>query len=284
MFPDTVRPAPRRLGSVWGVAMMRNEADTAGPVIEHMFAQGVDQVLVADNRSTDRTAEILARLADRRPLHVVQDNLEAHLQGAKMGVLVAVARRCGADWIVPFDADELWFAEGRTVAEFLRACAADIVRATVHDVFPCSDDDPEETNPFLRLHRLDVAPFPVGKVAFRTARLLKVAEGNLDVTRRGRRTDGLTIAHYPWRTFEQMVGKVRHGRLAMAQTGLSEEMGIHWRVAGGWSDEELRAAWDDLLAGRPVDDLSWSPIGPLETSSPGTWTSWRHHSATAPQR
>jgi glycosyltransferase involved in cell wall biosynthesis len=264
------------------MAMMRNEVDTAGPVIEHLFEQGVDQVLVADNGSTDGTREVLTALADRYPMHIVEDHLEAHLQGAKMTVLVAKAREAGADWIVPFDADELWFAAGQTVADFLRACPADIVRASIHDVFPSADDDPNEPNPFLRLHRFDTEPFPIHKVAFRTSRLLKVAEGNMDVTRRGQRTDGLFIAHYPWRTYEQLARKVRHGRLALEQTNLSEDMGIHWRVAGGWTDDQLRAAWDDLVAGRTVEDLSWSPVGRLETRIPGSWTTWQHapHAAT----
>jgi hypothetical protein len=61
-------------------------------------------------------------------------------------------------------------------------------------------------------------------------------------------------------------------------------MGVHWRVAGGWSDEQLLEAWNTLLAGKPVDDLSWSPIGALETATPGLWTTWQHALQPAPQR
>ena len=274
-LPSTLVPADRKPGSVWGVALMHNEGDIAGAVIEHLFAQGVDQVLVADNRSTDGTRDALLALAARLPVHVAEDDLEAHLQGAKMGVLVARARECGADWIVPFDADELWFAEGCSVADHLRGRDADIVTAVVHDVFPSRADSTGEPNPFRRLQRFDPRPFPISKVAFRTGRLLKVAEGNMDVTRRGQRTDGLFIAHYPWRSFEQLAGKVRHGRRALAQTSLGDDMGVHWRTAGAWSDAQLSAAWEDLLDGRPVDDLSWSPLGELQTAAPGTWSTWQ---------
>lgn len=51
-------------------------------------------------------------------------------------------------------------------------------------------------------------------------------------------------------------------------------MGYHWRTAGAWSDERLEAAWNDLCAGRAVDDLDWSPIGTAELATPGTWATW----------
>jgi len=275
VVPDSLRPTPRGPGSVWGVAMMRNEEDTAEHVLEHLCSQDVDALLVSDNGSTDGTRAILESVAAQFPLHIVEDRLVSYAQGAKMTILADLARRSGADWVVPFDADELWFAADRSVGGFLRTVDSDIVHARIHDVFPGPADDADETDPFMRLGRFDPEPFPVGKVAFRTNRLVNVAMGNLDVTRRGRRTDGLFIAHYPWRSFEQMAAKLRHGRRALAETTLPELMGIHWRTAGAWSDDQLRAAWDDIVAGRAVDDLSWSPIGTLEDAHPGRWTTWQ---------
>lgn len=273
-IPPSLKHARRRPGSIWGVAMMRNEADTARHVIEHMFAQEVDVVLVAENDSTDATPEILSSLGDAHPVHVVPDSLVAYSQDTKMTVLSTIARRCGADWIVPFDADELWFAEGRSVGALLRANDATVVRAQVHNVFPRVDDDPLEADPFLRLRYLDPESSPFRKVAFRSHPLAKISMGNVDVLRRGRRSDGLFIAHYPWRSFDQMADKLRHGRSAMAATTLPEAMNFHWRIAGGWSDERLESAWNELLAGRAVDELAWSPIGSVQLASPGIWHDW----------
>ena len=43
---------------VWGIAMVKNEADIIGPIVAHMRDQ-VDHVLIADNLSTDETPDIL---------------------------------------------------------------------------------------------------------------------------------------------------------------------------------------------------------------------------------
>ena len=112
------------------------------------------------------------------------------------------------------------------------------------------------------------------KVAFRSHPLAKLHMGNQDVYRRGRRADGLFVAHYPWRSFEQMAGKLRHGRRAMEATDMPPELCYHWRVGGTWSDESLGGVWDDLCLGKPIEDLAWSPIGQLRTASPGTARTW----------
>lgn len=273
-IPSSLSPAPRRPGTVWAIAMMHNESDTVRHVVEHMFRQGVDAAIVADNESTDDTADVLAELSRRLPLHVARDRLIAYNQGSKMTELAAIARRSGADWIVPFDADELWFAHDTTVADHLRAAEATVVYAALHNVFPAHDDT-DDDDPFLRLRHIDRNPAPFRKVAFRTHALARMEMGNLDVARRGRRVDGLYIAHFPWRSFDQMTDKLRHGRRAMEETTLPAQLCEHWRIGGAWPDDRLAAAWSDLLHGRRVDDLAWSPDGPLRLANPGTAATWR---------
>jgi hypothetical protein len=273
VVPPSLRDAPRRAGSVWGVAMMRDEIDTAGHVVRHMLDQGIDQIVVSDNGSVDGTTEVLRSLSQDHPVHVVHDPVELYAQSTKMTILARLASKAGADWVVPFDADELWFARGASVADFLRSCDDAIVRAEIHNVFPSNADDASESDVFRRLGAIDRTPFPIRKVAFRTSRLFKVGEGNMDVSRRGTRRDGLFIAHYPWRSYEQLVGKLRRGRKALE--GVDSSLGVHWREAGGWSDERLGEAWQALLAGEPVHDLSWSPVGDLVAESPGTWNTWQ---------
>ena len=275
VIPTSLVAGPRRRGSVWAVAMMRNEADTARHAIEHMLAQDVDAVVVADNGSTDETGQILESLSATHPVHLVRDDLMAYEQSAKMTALSMLARRAGADWIVPFDADELWFAVGRSVAEELRSSNATVVRAAMHNVFPGADDDADEQDPFLRLGRIDSEPAAYHKVAFRSYPFMELEMGNNEVIRRGRRSDGLFIAHFPWRSVAQMAGKLRHGRVAMEATELHDLMGAHWRLGGTWNDDHITAVWDDLRAGRHVDDLGWSPQGSMLAASPGRWQTWQ---------
>lgn len=94
------------------VCMARDEADVIGSTVAHMLAQ-VDAVIVADNLSTDRTREILDEMASAHPgrLVVVEDPDPAYRQSEKMTALALRARLdFGAEWIVPFDADEVWYS------------------------------------------------------------------------------------------------------------------------------------------------------------------------------
>ena len=113
-LPDL--PARRReRGEIWAITMVKNEADIIDRSVQHLLKQGVDHVLVADNLSTDATPDILTRLSRDHPVHVAHDRDPAHYQSWKMGLLAQAARRSGADWIVPFDADELWFGARGTL-------------------------------------------------------------------------------------------------------------------------------------------------------------------------
>jgi hypothetical protein len=280
-IPATLQRAPRVPGSMWGVTMMHNEEDVAEHVVRHMLEQGASGVIVADNLSDDRTPDILAALAAEAPVHVVRDRWTAHAQGTKMTLLAKLAARSGADWVVPFDADELWFAPSGTVSQMLRSSKLDIVSAEIHNVFPGLDDDPSEPNPFRRLGQFDSTPSEIKKVAFRPHRFFKVWEGNLGVTMAGRKGSGLFIAHYPFRSFEQMAAKLRHGRQSLGETRFSSDIGYHWRVAGGWSDDMLADAYRQLQEGVPVLELAWSPIGPMRRERPASWRTWNPTSSVA---
>src|SRR4051812_46619587 len=92
--------------------MVKDEADVIEGTIRHM-ADEVDQLLVADNGSTDGTRDILVKLALELQFTVVDDPDPGYEQSRKMSALAELAASHGATWIVPFDADELWLAEDR---------------------------------------------------------------------------------------------------------------------------------------------------------------------------
>jgi hypothetical protein len=266
----------RERGSVWGVSMVRNEIDTIEHVVRHLVAQGVDGLLIADNGSTDGTLDLLRALSSELPLHVAVDGLDAYFQATKMTALAAAARRAGADWIVPFDADELWFGGRRTLAETVRGSATPIVRATLHNVFPSKDDDPLEVNPFARLRHIDPVPHRLPKVAFRSSALAMLGMGNHRVDRRGRVGDGLHIAHFPWRSFDQLRAKVARGGAAIAAAGLADDACVHWTAAAGWDHDLATAMWDRITSGQPADGLIWVPSGaPLVPADVLGWRSWQ---------
>ena len=55
---------------IFGVMMVRNEADILRINLLYHLASGIDQVLVVDNGSTDGTAAILEGFADTKRVHV----------------------------------------------------------------------------------------------------------------------------------------------------------------------------------------------------------------------
>ncbi|MBB5848789.1 glycosyltransferase family 2 protein [Micrococcus endophyticus] len=248
------------------IAMVREEADVIERSVRHLADQGIPHIVVVDNGSKDATPDILRRLTGEIPgLVVGADREPAYVQSAKMTRLADLASAAGATWVVPFDADELWFGAEGTLAEALAAADAPVLRAVMHNAFPAADG----SGPLLDT----TAHFDV-KVAFRPRSGAVLEMGNHEVLRPGVRAEGLRILHLPWRSFEQFARKSRTGAQAIALADTSEDKAYHWRRLGALDDDALRAAWEALLAGQPLTDAAWYPRGtlrPLRADAPTRW-------------
>lgn len=272
-----MRPRRRRAGEVWGITMVRNEEDIIRTTIDHMVAQGLDRVLVSDNLSTDSTPDILQDLARRQPrVLVVTDTLDAYHQDHKMTLLGRYASRAGADWLVPFDADELWFAESTSVAEHLRSLgAADrpvgTVRACWHDCVPLAPPGRDwRAADFL----LNATPATLAKVAVRAHPLVRINFGNHSATRAGAQADGLHIAHAAYRSPKQLAGKVRRGSSALQLAERASGYGGHWRQLARLSDQQIDELWAQAQGGRALPDIPLNTGGPLVRCHPLEWRTW----------
>lgn len=231
--------------TVVGIAMVRDELDILGFTLAHMLTQ-VDAVLVADNGSRDGTGDLLRGWFDDR-LTVVDDPEPGYWQSRKMSALAQRAREMGATWVVPWDADEAWFARsGRRIADVLNALPPTVLvaEADLWDHVPTSAD-PDDSNPLTRIGWRRSYPAPLPKVAVRVQSGLVIEQGNHSAT--FPRTDLppkvsnlLTIRHFALRTPEQMIRKARNGGAAYAHTTLPEHVGAHWRQWAQLSDEALR--------------------------------------------
>jgi hypothetical protein len=271
-------PARRTVkGSVWAVSVVKNEADIIVPVVEHLLRQGVDGILIADNGSSDDTPLLLARLASNHSLYVAQDREPGHFQGYKMDLLCDAARRAGADWLVPFDADEFWFAPVGTLADFFRSCRAHKVSASVYNLYPAEGVAFGEGQWLLERH-----PHTSKKCAFRSHRYARLYEGNHWVRRPGWATDGLRVLHVPWRSYDQFRRKGVQGLESLSHTYFPSGVGGHWRHLGSMSEERAREAWQSILCGREVEELCWSPRGPAERVDPKNWSVWDPGGVLAP--
>jgi hypothetical protein len=242
---------------VTGISMVRNEVDIIATTIRHMAYQ-CDNLIVADNGSTDGTREILGDLAKEFPLHVVDDSEPAYYQARKMTQLAELAadRANGDDmWIIPFDADELWNSRDdpnqpiRDLLEGQRVCVAQAdlfdYRATALDPVVIGPD----VNPIMTMQWCTAHAAGLPKVAFRWQPGAQIHQGNhgVDLPDRGMTEILLRVNHFPYRSAHQFVAKALQGAAAYAATDLPDEMGAHWRAYGRLYDTYGRETLEDVF-------------------------------------
>jgi hypothetical protein len=92
-----------------GLMLVRNEADIVRTNLLHHLAQGIDRFLVVDNGSTDGTDRALEELARGGRVRWTRDD-GPYRQAEITTELAREAFRGGADWVLPIDADEFWYA------------------------------------------------------------------------------------------------------------------------------------------------------------------------------
>jgi hypothetical protein len=211
-------------------------------VVRHMLDQ-CERVIVADNRSSDRSRSLLEGLRNPR-LQIVDERSNDYHQAATMQRLIDVAT--DATWVVPFDFDEWWYSDDGRIADVLRRFPGDQTAARTIDMIP-QPSDADDPNPFRRI----VWGRPDGfytnpdyrKVAFRPGSGRHIMQGNHGVMGTDRPPYGpLRIRHYPFRSYEQAAAKLRHGKGAVSR-GSPPGTGLHWLEWGGYPDAKLRRWW-----------------------------------------
>lgn len=254
-----------------GVAMVKDEADVIAGTLRHLAGE-VDELLVADNGSTDGTRDVLADLARELPLTVVDDPDPAYFQSRKMSALARVAARRSDDvWIVPFDADELWLAPDR-IADVLAASRRPYAVAHLFNHLATALDEPGP-DPFRSMVWRQADPAPLHKVAFRWVPGAVIHQGNHGVSGigEGPPLEGLTIRHFPARSPEQFTRKALNGARAYAATDLPEQEGAHWRAYG-----QLHAQGGDALL-HDVFRQHWWYLSPVDAGlvrDPAPYRRW----------
>lgn len=198
----------------------------------------MDHIIVTDNLSVDRTADILDGYASRGVVTLIKETDDNYAQAKWVTRMAALAQEAGARWIINNDADEFWVApKGRTLSEwFARQVAYNCAEATRHD-FICLEDD---GTPFWQrmIWRKSHSTNPLGKplppkVAHRARKALSIRQGNHGVdgfSWKRTRKNALEILHFPLRSRGQYIRKIENGGRAYANnTELSKSVGSTWR-------------------------------------------------------
>jgi glycosyltransferase involved in cell wall biosynthesis len=273
-----------------GIAMVRDEADIIGFTLDHLHSQGVDRVIVADNRSDDGTVHKLYEFGERHqdwPLRVIHDPELGYYQDRKMSALARQAHEEGADWIVPFDADELWYSpDGLTIREALAEVPDDVpvVSALEFKHWPTPWDMPGDPNPYTRMVWRESTAHRLVKVAFRAHPDPHLHMGNHGINLGPYNPDQpdtphplLELRHFPYRSFEQFVRKVRNGRQAYEAATVCDTTtvaghrmtGTHWKEMGALTDDQLAELWSDAVSGFACS-ADWLAHGDL-IKDPAPW-------------
>lgn len=254
--------------TLWGVTMVKDELDVLPYTLAHMIGEGVDGLIIADNLSTDGTWEWLCTHVPDLPCETIleRDEEVAYYQSVKMTGHYQHATRLGADWVIPFDADEVWHSsDGRSLATFFAELGPDVdcAEAAIYNYFPTSGDDPAKEIPFQRILHRDPMVSVMVKTAVRAAVPgLVVEQGNhgAHAERPLRAARGsLTVGHFPWRSPDQFERKVANGSRAYDATGatMGSAQGAHWRQHGQILHDSgsaaLRQVYDEWFLDPPID-------------------------------
>lgn len=256
---------------VWAVTMVRDELDIIPYTIAHLLTEDLDGIIVTDNMSVDGTWEWLNDTAAAEPtLHVSRDPEIGYYQSRKMTALAHEAFAAGADWVIPFDADELWHNPNRrhTLGHTIRHTPTygRGLLVKLYNHYPTSSDDPAEPNPYLRIVNRDPTPAPLHKIIVSRDDNVVIAQGNHDATGTDpyRKIDtAIEIAHFPWRSAAQFVRKVANGHQAYQATDLPEDQGTHWRNYGELLEKRGEVAIEALF-----NDWFCDPPFPLQPARP----------------
>jgi hypothetical protein len=268
------RRRPVQAGSVWAVGLVRDEEDIIRGVIQHLLNQDVAGIIVVDNMSSDGTAAILEQLrSETSRLLVGRDLLHEFHQGKKVSYLAHLAWKCGADWIIPFDADEQWFAPSGTLGGFLRRVPRerDVVWADYRAVWPPAN------GAFAwrggGTWAVDAHIDPRRKVAFRSRRWVYVGEGNHAVRYGfGEAQTELHMLHYSARSLAQLSKKAKAGVAGLDAAGMDANIGTHWRSWAAANPSEQAELWSRLSEEGSLEGSR--VVERLAVKDPTQWSEW----------
>ena len=223
------------------VLTTHNEVDIVATTVLHLYRQGVDAIYAADS-STDGTYDLLTHLG----VTVERDTENYHRQPWWTARLAEDAIDAGADWIVPFDADEYWFP---VAAPTLRAALTDVpagVGKLMGRMWHYHDWEWRWPHP---------KPHP--KVIVRAQPNIVFANGNHNAATTGAELwDVAEVREVQYRSFDHYLRKIE-ARSATLDPTLPAGEGTHHTNYRGWSAERLAPVWADMKARATERDPLW---------------------------
>ncbi len=271
-----------------GLARVKNESDVIEEFVRHNL-RFLDALTVVDNASFDATPKILDALrAEGLPLMVLHDPV---LPKRMSETMTRVARASAAhdDWEYLFllDADEFVNVRDRAALEgALRRLAANCHGLVAWSSYvPTARDPAREPSVLRRIrHRRATEARSISKLVLSRRRLddaFTIGQGNHAISdARGpvaaSLLDGVSLAHFPVRSLDQIQQKALFGWGAYIAMGHEEGDGAGWHQRRLFHRLETQPAWtmDDVYdialgyidrepASAPADTVC-DPLDPVE--------------------
>lgn len=245
----------------WAVGMARDEGDIIDHTMYHLAANGVSGIVISNNLSKDNTRDKIqeAKLNISKynsdiQIIVLDDDTVAYTQSEKMTNLASIARQNGAQWIIPFDIDEIWHAHDKTLKEAFDILSGDNVDAykvlyTNHFI---TEFDKAALSPFHSMNWR--APLPTNhKTCFRFRdgdSFVRISNGNHFVQHNGWDIGTniktvlddygddkiifgpqlIEIRHFQWRSLDHFIKKITNAYEACKALGAGHDLynGAAW--------------------------------------------------------
>jgi hypothetical protein len=145
---------------LYGVSMVRNEADIIRVNVLYHLSMGFDRLLIVDNASTDGTRRELRKLSRDPRVRWMRDK-GPFRQGEIFTRLARQAFLEGADWVAPVDADDFWCARGSFIKKVLAESGAAALRVRHVDFIQRREQ--RESSPDELLYMTRRVPEPVDR-------------------------------------------------------------------------------------------------------------------------
>lgn len=218
--------------------LVRDEEDIIKENIDFHLSQGVDFFIVTDNLSQDSTPQILDEYIKRGVLHYIheeRDNYNQHEWVTKMTRMASIEYE--ADWVINNDADEFWWPKTDSLKDFFKIVPDEfnLVEAKRHNFVAVKDSGKFYNRMIYKeINSTNHLGLPLtSKVAHRANPNVQVHQGNHRVSglpKPAQWEGGIEIFHFPIRTYEQFLNKIKKGGAAYERNQiLKKSIGKTWR-------------------------------------------------------
>lgn len=200
--------------------LIRDEEDIIESNILYHHAHGVDEFVVTDNGSVDRTLDIIYSLAKTIPMHIFHESSTGYAQYKWVTQMARYAsKELSPDWIINADADELFVCRQGTMKSSLARVppSVAVLKVKRHDFVPVAPSDGAPVPVWMRYRKPVTLNF---RGVPHTPKSMHRPDENVQVTQGNHAAYGpklkncqdfheIELFHYPIRTYPQFESKVR---------------------------------------------------------------------------